>query len=274
MMTDDREARRGPARRQEAIAERIHAKGELAAAELAELFQVSVMTIHRDLNELERQGIVRKLRGGVTAQPSSVFESNVAFREKSMRREKDAIAARAVELVEPGMAVILDDSTTSLALARKLEPLAPLTVVTNFLTTIELVAGMPGIRLIALGGDYDVLHNSFLGVSCTDAVAALQADLCFVSTSAVTGEYAYHQEQHIVPVKRAMLAAATRSVLLIDHTKLARTALYRVTSLQTFDHVIVDDGARPEALSGLDELNLSYDVVAVATSPLDPLELP
>jgi DeoR/GlpR family transcriptional regulator of sugar metabolism len=255
--------RRGPARRREAIAERILARSDLSAAELAEAFEVSVMTIHRDLNQLERQGIVRKLRGGVTAQPSSVFESNVAFRESTMRREKEAIAAKAVELVEPGMAVILDDSTTSLALARKLEPFAPLTVVTNFLSTIELLAGTPGIRLIGLGGDYDELHNSFLGVSCTDAVAALQADLCFVSTSAVTGEYAYHQEQHIVPVKRAMLASATRRVLLIDHTKLARTALYRVARLQAFDHVIVDSGVRPEAM---DELHLSYDVAPMELS--------
>ncbi|MEV0151902.1 MULTISPECIES: DeoR/GlpR family DNA-binding transcription regulator [unclassified Nonomuraea] len=264
-MTDETGGtRRGPAWRQEAIAEQILARGDITAAELAERFQVSVMTIHRDLNELERRGLVRKLRGGVTAQPSSVFESNVGFRERSMRVEKDAVAARAAELVEPGMAVMLDDSTTSLALARRLEPLAPLTVVTNFLTTIELVAGMPGIRLIALGGDYDALHNSFLGVSCTEAIASLQADLCFVSTSAVTGGYAYHQEQHIVPVKRAMLASATRSVLLIDHTKLARTALYRVAGLQAFDHVIVDAGAGPGALQDLGQLTRSLDV---ATTP-------
>ncbi|GAA2271205.1 DeoR/GlpR family DNA-binding transcription regulator [Nonomuraea roseoviolacea subsp. roseoviolacea] len=262
-MIDGGGTRPGPARRQEAIAEQILARGDITAGELAELFQVSLMTIHRDLSALERQGLVRKLRGGVTAQPSSVFESDVSFRERSMRAEKEAVAARAAELVEPGMAVMLDDSTTSLALARRLEALAPLTVVTNFLTTIELVAGMPGIRLIALGGDYDAPHNSFLGVSCTDAIAALQADLCFVSTSAVTGGHACHQEQHIVPVKRAMLASATRGVLLLDHTKLTRTALYRVARLETFDRVIVDAGAAPEALRELDQLTRSLDVAAL-----------
>src|ERR1700754_2006959 len=125
--------RRGPAGRQEAIAEHVLSRGSATAAELAERFQVSLMTIHRDLDELERQGVVRKYRGGVTAQPSGVFESNVGYRMKSMQAEKDAIAAKAVELIEPGMAVMLDDSTTTLALARRLEGITPLTVVTNFL---------------------------------------------------------------------------------------------------------------------------------------------
>jgi DeoR/GlpR family transcriptional regulator of sugar metabolism len=244
------------------LAEHVLTQGSASAAELAERFRVSLMTIHRDLDELERQGIVRKYRGGVTAQPSGVFESNVAFRMKTMRAEKEAIAGRAVEMVEPGMAVMLDDSTTSLALARRLEAITPLTVVTNFLEGINLLAQMRGIRLLALGGDYDPLHDSFLGVSCIEAIELLQVDLCFVSTSAVTAGFAYHQEQHIVSVKRAMLASAARRILLIDHTKLSRTALHRVAPLSDFDRLIIDAGASEEALRELDEHKVAYEVVA------------
>jgi DeoR/GlpR family transcriptional regulator of sugar metabolism len=251
----------GPAWRQDVIAEHVLTHGSASAAELAERFQVSLMTIHRDLDELERRGVVRKVRGGVTAQPSSVFESNVSYRLKSMQAEKDAIAARAVELIEPGMAVMLDDSTTSLALARRLEGITPLTVVTNFLDTLNLLATMHDIRLMGLGGDYDPMHNSFLGVSCVEAIESLQVDLCFVSTSAVSGGYAYHQEQHIVAVKRAMLAGAARNVLLIDHTKLGRAALHRVAPLSVFDRVLVDDGADAEALRSLDEHKVPYELV-------------
>lgn len=254
--------RRGPAGRQEAIAEHVLSRGSATAAELAERFEVSLMTIHRDLDELERQGVVRKYRGGVTAQPSGVFESNVGYRMKSMQAEKDAIAAKAVELIEPGMAVMLDDSTTTLALARRLEGITPLTVVTNFLEGLNLLSRVRGIRLMALGGDYDPLHNSFLGVSCVEAIESLQVDLCFVSTSAVSGAYAYHQEQHIVSVKRAMLACAARNVLLLDHTKLGRPALHRVAPLSAFDRVIVDHGASAEALRELDEHKVGYEVVA------------
>ncbi|WP_093800842.1 DeoR/GlpR family DNA-binding transcription regulator [Streptomyces sp. Wb2n-11] len=111
---------RGPAPRQAAIAEQVLAAGSATAAELADRFDVSLMTIHRDLDELERQGLVRKFRGGVTAQPSGVFESNVAYRLKAMRAEKAAVAEYALKLIEPGMAVMLDDSTSTLEIARRL----------------------------------------------------------------------------------------------------------------------------------------------------------
>ncbi|MFC7906235.1 DeoR/GlpR family DNA-binding transcription regulator [Streptomyces nigra] len=259
-------AQQGPAARQAAMAEQVLADGSATAADLADRFGVSLMTIHRDLDELERQGIVRKFRGGVTAQPSGVFESNVQYRLKTMRAEKAAVADRALRLVEPGMAIMLDDSTTTLEIARglRLGEITPLTVVTNFLEAINLLADQRGIRLMALGGDYDPLHSSFLGVSCVEAIEQLRVDVCFTSTSAVRGGYAYHQEQHIVSVKRAMLGAAARNVLLIDHTKLARAALHRVVPLSRFDLLLVDDGASPEALRDLDEHKVRYEV---CTSP-------
>jgi DeoR/GlpR family transcriptional regulator of sugar metabolism len=254
----------GPAARQAAMAERVLAEGSATAAELAERFGVSLMTIHRDLDELERQGIVRKFRGGVTAQPSGVFESNVQYRLKTMRAEKTAVAEHALKSIEPGMAIMLDDSTSTLEIARalRLGEMTPLTVVTNFLEAINLLADQRGIHLMALGGDYDPLHSSFLGVSCIEAIEQLRVDVCFASTSAVHGGYAYHQEQHIVSVKRAMLDSAARNVLLIDHTKLARTALHRVVPLSRFDLLLVDDGASAEALRDLDEHKVSHEVCA------------
>ena len=144
----------GPAARQAAMAEQVLADGSATAAELAERFGVSLMTIHRDLDELERQGIVRKFRGGVTAQPSGVFESNVQYRLKTMRAEKAAIAEHALRSVEPGMAIMLDDSTSTLEIARRLRlgEITPLTVVTNFLEAINLLSDQRGIHLMALGG--------------------------------------------------------------------------------------------------------------------------
>ncbi|MEU5532538.1 DeoR/GlpR family DNA-binding transcription regulator [Streptomyces sp. NPDC020362] len=263
-MSSSAHVQQGPVARQAAMAELVLAEGSATAAELAERFGVSLMTIHRDLDELERQGIVRKFRGGVTAQPSGVFESNVQYRLKTMRPHKAALAARALKSIEPGMAILLDDSTSTLEIARRLRlgEITPLTVVTNFLEAINLLAGQRGIHLMALGGDYDRLHSSFLGVSCVEAVEQLRVDVCFASTSGVHGGYAYHQEQHIVSVKRAMLDAAGRNVLLADHTKLGRVALHRVAPLSRFDLLLVDDGASPEALRDLDEHQVRYEVCA------------
>ncbi|MEO3748163.1 DeoR/GlpR family DNA-binding transcription regulator [Plantactinospora sp. B5E13] len=261
MNAPDVPERARPAQRQAEIAEHVLQHGSVSATDLAEMFHVSLMTIHRDLDELARQGVVRKFRGGVSAQPSSVFESNVSFRLRAAREEKLALARRARTLIEPGMAVMLDDSTTTLEVARLLEDdPGPLTVITNFLETIKLLSGVAGIRLLALGGEYYPTHDSFLGVPCVEAIEALRVDLLFASTSAVSGGYAYHQEQEIVLVKRAMIRSAQRSVLMVDHTKLGRAALHRLAPLRDFNLVLTDARAPKETLAEMREHGVRYEI--------------
>jgi len=250
--------RPAPARRQRFIADHVVTHGSATIADLAGLCQVSEMTIYRDIDQLEQQGIVRKFRGGVTAQPSGVFESNVTYRLRSMRAEKEAIARQARELVEPGMSLIFDDATTTLALARLLGDVTPLTVATNYLEAMKLLSACPGLHLIAFGGDYDPMHDSFTGTACVDAVEALRVDAAFVSVSAVSGGYARHQEQHIVAVKRAMLRSARQRILLVDHTKFGRDALYGLAPLTHFDLVITDGHASAESLRALHEQGITY----------------
>jgi DeoR/GlpR family transcriptional regulator of sugar metabolism len=257
------DAGRRPARRQAQIAAYVVEHGTATAHELVEVFGVSLMTVHRDLDALERQGVVRKYRGGVSAQPTSVFESNVAYRLNTAQAQKRALARRARELVEPGMSVMLDDSTSALAVVPLLEDVTPLTVATNFLPAVSQLTAMPGIQLIALGGIYSPTHDSFGGVPCAEAVEALQTDLLFCSVSAVSATHAYHQEQEIVLVKRAMLRAARTRVLLIDDAKLRRTALHRLAPLTDFDLVLVDDRAPAEQVAALREHGAAVEVVPV-----------
>jgi DeoR/GlpR family transcriptional regulator of sugar metabolism len=260
MTATDTPERGRPAQRQAEIAEHVLQHGSVSANDLAEMFHVSLMTIHRDLDELERQGVVRKYRGGVSAQPSSVFESNVSYRLRAAKEEKLALARRARTLIEPGMAVMLDDSTTTLEVAKLLEDAGPLTVITNFLETIKLLSGVQGLRLLALGGEYYPTHDSFLGVPCVEAIESLRVDLLFASTSAVSGRYAYHQEQEIVLVKRAMIKAAQRSVLMVDHTKLGRAALHRLAPLSDFDLVLTDGKAPESTLQEMRENGVRYEI--------------
>jgi DeoR/GlpR family transcriptional regulator of sugar metabolism len=249
-----------PERRQERLAEFVLGRGRTTAQELAPMFGVSLMTIHRDLDELAARGVVRKFRGGVTAQPSGVFESNVAYRRKAMLTQKEAIARQAARHVEPGMSLILDDSTTAFALIPQLASSRPLRVGTNFLPAMRELSGLRGIGLTGFGGDYDPLHDSFLGVMCVEAVQSLRVDAAFVSTSALSGGFAYHQEERIVAVKRAMLEVAASRYLLLDHTKLGRTALHRLVPVEAFDVVIVDADADRDAVAALESGGVRVEV--------------
>jgi DeoR/GlpR family transcriptional regulator of sugar metabolism len=252
----------GGEHRRDLVREYVLERGSVALAELAERYGVSVMTVHRDLAVLERDGVVRRFRGGVAAQPSATFEGNVGYRSRAMRAEKDIIAGHARRFVEPGMSVLLDESTTCMALATKLGGISPLTVVTNQLGSLGFLARVPGIRLIGLGGEYDAKYDSFVGMACTVALESLSVDVVFVSAYGVAAGYAYHQDHHIVTGQRAMLACGGRKVLLVDHSKLGRVGLHKICSLSVFNTVIVDGDVSTSALSELQHFGVSYEVAA------------
>ncbi|MGH3258463.1 MAG: DeoR/GlpR family DNA-binding transcription regulator [Streptosporangiaceae bacterium] len=249
------------------IARQVLANGTATAAALVDLTGVSLMTIHRDLDELERRGMVRKYHGGVSALASTVFESNHEYRMRTNQDLKNAIAACAARFIEPGMSVMLDDSTTALALARLLEPKQPLTVVTNYLATLDVLRSVQHIRLISLGGEYAPSHHSFVGSPCADAIAGYSVDAAFISTSAMDAALTYHQEQEEIVLKRAMINSGRRKFLLIDSTKIGRAALYHLLPVSAFDVVIVDEAVDQDLVNQLRD-RVSVEIATVPSRSL------
>lgn len=233
--------------RQQKITDFVVERGSASVAELAEFTGVSHMTVHRDVDELARRGLLRKFRGGVSAQPSTVFESNAEYRLGAHVEAKAAIAKQALTQVEPGMSILLDDSTSGLALAKLLHEVTPLTVATNYLRCVETLKEVEDLRLICIGGDYSATHDSFLGMDCLEAIDRISVDMAFVSTSSMDAEMTFHQEPDIVLVKRAMLSSAQTKVLLMDSSKMPRPALHRLAPVDDYDRLVVDS-AVPEAL--------------------------
>jgi DeoR/GlpR family transcriptional regulator of sugar metabolism len=240
-----------PRERREQIRLRVVEEGLVRIEDLAEAFGVSLMTIHRDLDALQSQGWLRKIRGGATAQPSALYHGDVRHRAQTMVAAKQELAEAALKLVEPGQSVLIDESTTGLTAAQLLPSKGPLTVITNFLAIIKLLAGEPGIDLIALGGAYYPAYDAFLGLRTAESVRSLRANLLLMSTTAVTNGYCYHQSQETVAVKRALMDAADRRVLLLDHTKFTRNGLHQLAPLSAFDLVVVDSATPDEVVTAL-----------------------
>jgi DeoR/GlpR family transcriptional regulator of sugar metabolism len=253
-----------PKQRQRMISEMVLERESISAQTLAGIFGVSVMTVHRDLDELERQGILRKFRGGVTAQASGVFESNVAFRRNALRVEKQAIAKHAAQYVESGMSILMDDSTTTAEMIPHLQDLAPLRVATYYLDAIRQLSQLDGVAVMALGGDYVRAFDSFLGSMCEACIESIRVDALFVSTSAISGGRAYHQEDRSMTAKRKAMGIAKRRYLLVDHTKIGKTGLRLLAPLSEFDLVIVDSGLSESARADLEAHDVTYEVAPPA----------
>ena len=208
---------------------------------LATELRVSTSTIRRDLDVLGADGLLRRVRGG----GSSVEPDAIGFREVSGQSsaEKDAIAARAARLVPDGSVIVIDIGTTTARLAHQLRG-RRLTVITSSLAVVDELRDEDSIELIVLGG---VLRNNYLslvGMLTEQALAQLSANLCFLSASGVRANGHVMDTTGIeVPVKRAMVAAAERTVLLADRTKFPGTGLLSVCGPDQIAVLVTNEGA-------------------------------
>lgn len=237
--------------RQNAIMELVLSAGSLPIDEIVSHFSVSRMTIHRDLESLEARGVLRRSRGSVTSVASSLFEASTDYRIRQSVDAKEAIARVALDVIEPGQAIVLDDSTTGLHLARLLIQKAPLTVITNFNRVMAELKGKPSISLISTGGEYYQLCDAYKGPLALNAINELRTDVYFMSTPAITNGVCYHQHPELVLIKQAMLKCAEKKVLIADHTKFQRRALHAMCSVGEFDLAIVDSDTTSEELGML-----------------------
>jgi DeoR/GlpR family transcriptional regulator of sugar metabolism len=249
--------------RREAILTHLRNKETATVEELAELVGVSKMTVHRDLDRLAELRMVRKIRGGATLLPSLVFESDHAHRLLRNTREKQALAQRMAQLIEPGMALFIDDSTTAGALLPHLVTKQPLTVITNARRLVNALIDEEEITVICLGGQYDAIADAFVDYICEVAITHLRADVGIFSTAAVQGTSTYLHYPGLVRIKLAMMASSDRTVMAFDHHKFGKSALNLFNSLTDFDHVFLTEGGDPERLEPLRSASVPFEVVPV-----------
>jgi DeoR/GlpR family transcriptional regulator of sugar metabolism len=252
--------------RQLAISEAVMAAGSVRIEDLADRFGISVMTVHRDLDELADRGLIRKSRGVATATSTALVESSDVYRASRQLPEKEMIALAALDFVEPGQAIFLDDSTTTLHVVPYLQERAPLTVITNTLTVMNEVRGTRGLQLIGLGGEYYNWCSAFMGRMTVQEVAELRADLFIMSTSAIVDDICFHQTLETVDIKRAMFESASKRVLLADATKFEKRALHAMLPLAEFDVVILDAATDPVHVTRLRQKGVNV-VVAGTDRP-------
>lgn len=245
--------------------------GAVDLDDLVTRYSVSKMTIHRDLDDLEQLGMLRKIRGGATIEAGTQFESDFRFRELQGGSAKEAISQTALKLIEPGMTVIVNDGSTAAVLGRKLTEIRSLTVITNNDAVISALKGRPNANLITLGGVYSGRYNGYFGKVTEDALTGIRADIAFISSPAVMGTDVFHMDETVVRTKRAMMASAGRRCLLVNHTRFGHHALHKFAELPEFEDVITDKRPADETTEALAKKSITLTIseqeeVAHATS--------
>ncbi|MEJ5946858.1 DeoR/GlpR family DNA-binding transcription regulator [Pseudokineococcus basanitobsidens] len=229
------------------ILRRLRSHGEVSVQALADDLAVSPSTIRRDLDALDAEGRLRRVRGGGGG---SVEPDATPFREVARQAPdaKDAVAARAASLVADGDVVVVDIGTTTERLAHHLAG-RRITVVTASLAVVDVLREDADVELVVLGGVLRRSYWSLVGTLTEQAVGQLGAHVCFLGTSGVREDGTVMDSTGIeVPVKRALAAASRRTVLLADGGKFPGTGLLPVCGPETVDVLVTDAGADPATL--------------------------
>jgi len=233
--------------RQQEILRRARANGRVDVVTLAEEFAVTTETIRRDLTALERAGVLRRVHGGAIPVERLGFEPALSTRDNVMTAEKERIAKAALDELPDGGSIILDAGTTTVRLAEMLPTDRELTVVTHALPVATVLATRPGITLHLVGGTVRGRTLAAVGSWALRELAEIHADVTFLGANGLTVERGVTTPDLAeAAVKRALVDAARRTVVLADHTKVGRVDLARVAGLDQIDTLITDAAVEPE----------------------------
>ena len=229
--------------RQRLIVERARESGRVEVAALADELGVTTETVRRDLTTLERHALLRRVHGGAIPIERLGFEPALAARDSVLTLEKERIARLALaELPDEGT-ILLDAGTTTARLAASLPTDRELVVLTNALPIAMSLSVRPNITVLMLGGRVRGRTQAAVDAWALQALADSYVDVAFIGTNGISPERGLTTPDTTESaVKRAMIRAARRSVVLADHTKVGQDHLSRFAALDEIDTLITDSG--------------------------------
>ncbi len=255
------------AARQIKIRERFSAQPGISIAELAREFDMSEMTIRRDLTALEAKTHIQRTHGGAVLTERMIVEFGYRERREQNRAAKRAIAAEARKLIQPGHRLLLDTGTTTLELAVLLSDDEDLTVITPSLAVASELQHAGGVEVILLGGVIRRGSPDLTGPVTEHCLELFAADLAIQGADGIGIDGTiYNSDLRLSRVDQMMRRIAKRSCVLADHTKIGTTGLARCGSLADVDIFITDSGAPADALKRFGKLGT--EVIAVPLKPL------
>lgn len=226
--------------RRRAILDRLARDGRVVVVELAPALAVTEETIRRDLNQMERSGLLSRTHGGAVPRPSKPEDLPYTVRDVTNIAAKRRIGAIAAELLPAGASVMLDSSSTAREALRAAGGQRDLTIITN---SVRLLSDPDAAAhtVISVGGDLRHRAMTFVGPLACQSAAQFNADFALLSCKAVSllaGVMDANLED--AAVKRVYIAQAARVVLLADASKLDRTALVTIADLARIDVLVTE----------------------------------
>lgn len=242
--------------RQNAIIKLLMSKRSMRTDQLVQQFGVSIETIRRDINDLERMGAIKKVYGGVQIASDDLLVSdlkNWSSRMRTCQEEKQMIARHAVELIPDHSTIALDIGTTTNALAHLLSAKQNLTIITSSIRIAGDLSRGTDHCIYIIGGRLHNREQVSMGAfarSFLDHFASIDLFLCGADGISLDSGITEFSEG-AADIKRHLISIAHRSILLADHSKFGKVSLFKCCSLSEVDTLITDRNTPPRFLDGV-----------------------
>jgi DeoR family fructose operon transcriptional repressor len=240
-----RGGRRLPAGRKADLAAYVAEMGQVTVADLSEHFGVSIDTVRRDLDQLDREGVLVRTHGGAVSVEGPRTDRGLDVRLGMQIAEKDTIARLAVDLVANGSVIMLNAGTTSLAVARALRNHRDLTIATNNLRIPAEISEKAFRDLYMFGGAVRVITQATTGpvaftMSAGGTEVELRCDLALIAVGAVAASGYSTSNLGDAAMMSDMMQRAERTAILADSSKLGRQLFAQVATLEKADYLVTD----------------------------------
>jgi DeoR/GlpR family transcriptional regulator of sugar metabolism len=248
--------------RREQIIEVLRQQDEVTVVELSHRLGVSEVTTRKDLQQLEEQGYLTRVRGGAVVSGRGQLELRFAARQQLNLDDKRRIAHRCVELIKPGSTIFLDGSTTAFQMTRLLRDMQNLTVVTTGLYAALELSFAPDVTTIVVGGILRRRTSSLVDTLSPKLLRRLHVDVAFLSSRGFTAEYGMMESDlREAQMKRAMAETSAQKVAMIDHSKVGH--VYVATSLlpEEIDLLITDHNLSEEHRKAVQAAEINLELV-------------
>lgn len=218
--------------------EMIKQKGSLSVQELMDYFQVSDMTVRRDLQKLEKTGEFRRFHGGIRY----LDEPPIPMRETYRGAEKQRIADYCLSLIQPNDTIILDSGTTTYQIAVSLakSDIQNVTVVTNSLNAAHELSHVEHIHLMMCGGELRKNSQSFVGKSSRDFFSHIYVNKAFIATGGITLKGYTTASFAEAEIKNSMTQACEKTYIVADSSKFGHHSLHLFAPLESADAIVSD----------------------------------
>ena len=255
-----------PFERHEAILDACRKSKQLKIDDLLTITGCSISTLRRDINHLLDAGRIRKFRGGVSCVEEAKPTGNLLYkhRKRLFQREKEAIGMVAQEYIHDGDVVVLLYGTTTIHVARQIDPNKHITLITNGIDIVFELRSKPNIKVIVLGGIIDYSNNCIEGPTVPGMLQEFNPSKIILGAGGITEEKGITNYEFLGSTYVSEIVKCCDEIIVVaDHSKFGRNVLTNVMPFEDVSAFITDSGISQAYLDWFDKYSVEYKIADV-----------